>query len=108
VGRSQGLGQTSRESETHLEVAKHELKSWPAFFEAILAGEKTHELRRSDDRTFNVGDVLLLREFDPNFNRYTGRELRVKVTYVTSTKNPCALSEASLHPDFCILSIKKL
>jgi hypothetical protein len=91
-----------------LEVAKYELKSWPAFFEAILAGEKNHELRRSDDRSFNVGDVLLLREFDPKSNRYTGRELRVKVTYVTSTKNPCALSETSLHPDFCILSIKKL
>jgi hypothetical protein len=108
VARSQGLSRTSRGSETRVDVPKHELKSWPAFFEAILAGEKTHELRRGDDRTFNVGDVLLLREFDPKFSRYSGRELRVKVTYVTSTKNPCALSETSLHPDFCILSIKKL
>lgn len=89
-------------------AVKYELKSWPQFFESILAGEKTHELRRSDDRVFNVGDVLRLREFDPKSNRYTGRDVLVKVTYITSAKHPCALSEGSLHAEFCILSIKRL
>ncbi len=88
-------------------LLEHQLKSWPQFFETILRVEKTHELRRSDDRNFHVGDTLHLREFDPKSNRYTGRELRATITYITSVEHPCALSENSLNPDFCILSIRK-
>ena len=84
----------------------HELKCWPQFFRAIQSEEKTHDLRRTDDREFKVGDKLFLREFDPKTGTYTGRSLMVKVTYVTSSKIPCALSEAALHPSYCILSIK--
>lgn len=43
---------------------KHELKTWPEFFGPILKGEKTFEIR-ANDRKFNVGDVLILREFRP-------------------------------------------
>jgi hypothetical protein len=93
---------------TSPKLLKHKLKSWPQFFKLILSGEKTHELRRSDDRNFHVGDLLLLQEFDPKTNHYTGRELKVKITYITSAKHPCALSQTALHPDFCILSIKKV
>jgi hypothetical protein len=88
--------------------AEHRLKCWPKFFEAILAGEKTHDLRRADDRKFQVGDLLRLQEFDPETSRYSGRELSVQVTYITSGELPCALSRDALHPDFCILSIKKI
>ncbi len=35
------------------------IKSWPQFFELILCWEKTHELRRNDDRDFRVGDLAL-------------------------------------------------
>jgi hypothetical protein len=83
----------------------HELKSWPQFFEAIAAGRKRHDLRRAFDRNFRVGDRLRLREFDPEAQRYTGREQMVQVTYITSGGEPCALSEGALHNDFCILSI---
>lgn len=83
----------------------HELKSWPAFFDAIAAGAKRHDLRRADDRTFRVGDRLRLREFDPQLGQYTGREQVVEVTYITSAPAPCALSGEALHKDFCILSI---
>lgn len=89
-------------------TAEHKLKSWPQFFELILSGKKTHELRRNDDQEFRVGDILTLQEFDPRTNSYTGRELSVKITYITSPAHPCALSETALHPDYCILSIKKL
>jgi len=83
----------------------HELKCWPQFFEAIAKGQKRHDVRRADDRDFRVGDRLRLREFDPQSQCYTGREQTVRVTYITSAKQPCALSECALNPDFCILSI---
>ena len=91
-----------------IESAKHVLKCWPQFFDAISAGRKTHDLRRADDRDFRVGDVVQLNEFDPMSQQYTGRRLRVKITYITSAALPCALSKGALHPDYCILSIQKL
>ena len=84
---------------------EHRVKSWPQFFEATLTGIKTHEVRRLTDRDYQVGDRLLLQEYDPATETYSGRELAVRITYVTSAEAPCALSEECLHPDFCILSI---
>jgi len=86
---------------------EHRVKSWPSFFEPTLAGVKTHDVRRMTDRDYQVGDTLRLMEFDPEKRQYTGRELCVRITYITSAKLPCALSEACLHPDYCILSITK-
>ncbi|MCC8939209.1 DUF3850 domain-containing protein [Bradyrhizobium sp. Arg68] len=87
---------------------EHTLKCWPEFFVAIKQGRKKHDLRRSNDRRFQVGDTLLLCEFDPRTNNYTDRTQRVLVTYVTSTELPCALSRDALHRDFCILSIEPI
>jgi len=89
-------------------AVEHKLKCWPQFFAAIVAGLKTHDLRRRDDRDFHVGDTLLLREFDPGVEAYTGRTARAVITYITSNESPCALSQDALHPDFCILSIRLL
>jgi hypothetical protein len=87
---------------------EHKVKSWPPLFEATLSGAKTHELRRTGDRDYQVGDTLRLQEFDPRLQRYTGRELTVHITYITSAEFPCALSEDSLHTDYCILSVTKV
>lgn len=84
------------------------LKCWPQFFNEIKDGRKKHDLRRSDDRHFSVGDRILLREFDPDAQDYTGRSMMVEVTYVTSSELPCALSKDALHPDFCVLSIQPI
>jgi hypothetical protein len=83
----------------------HRLKCWPEFFEPIKRGAKTHDLRRSDDRDFSVGDKVLLQEYDPETSSYTGRTAIVQITYITSSDLPCALSQDALHPNFCILSI---
>jgi hypothetical protein len=87
---------------------EHKVKSWPQFFEAALSGAKTHEVRRFTDRDYRVGDTLRLREYDPATETYSGREMVVRITYVTSAEAPCALSEECLDPDFCILSIVKV
>lgn len=61
---------------------EHELKCWPEFFQAVLDGRKTFEIRR-DDRGFGAGDVLLLRECSVE-GHYSGRRLTRTVSYVTS------------------------
>jgi Domain of unknown function (DUF3850) len=43
---------------------KHTLKTWPEFFGPINDGTKTFEIR-ANDRNFQVGDELRLREFKP-------------------------------------------
>lgn len=59
----------------------YELKTWPAFFQLTWVGEKTFEYRK-DDRGFQVGDVLRLREWDPRTKRYTLRVMSVLVTLI--------------------------
>lgn len=58
----------------------HDLKTWPAPFEAIRTGQKTCEVRK-DDRGFAVGDILHLREWVPETGAYTGRAVRMAVTH---------------------------
>jgi hypothetical protein len=78
----------------------HELKSWPEFFEPVYTGRKNFELRKND-RHFQVGDVIRLREWRPvseltrvpyiegdatyghdHDGDYTGRECRRRITYI--------------------------
>lgn len=77
----------------------HDLKTWPRYFQALEAGEKTFEIRRAD-RPFRIGDVLVLREWEPERSwspdqapdgegeirrrpgRYTGRLLIRRVVYL--------------------------
>jgi hypothetical protein len=83
----------------------HRVKSWPHLFATAISGERKHELRRATDRDYGVGDVLVLCEFDPETGAYSGREHAAVITYITSSENPCALSDAGLTPGFCILTI---
>jgi ASC-1-like (ASCH) protein len=41
----------------------HDLKILPEYFDAVLSGDKTFEVRSIKDRTFNLGDTLRLREW---------------------------------------------
>lgn len=62
---------------------EHTLKCWPEHYAAIDSGAKTCELRLND-RSYQRGDALLLKEWEPVENAYTGRELRVRVTHILS------------------------
>jgi hypothetical protein len=57
----------------------HVLKTAPEYFQLIYENAKTAELRLDDGRNFNVGDLLLLKEWGGD---YSGRELYVKITHV--------------------------
>lgn len=86
----------------------HDLKSWVGLFDPILKGDKTHDLRVMD-RDYQVGDICLLREYDPILKTYTGRECRTQITYITSSRHQeCAFSPFALHAATAILSIKRL
>ncbi len=62
-------------------MTKIEKKIWPEYFSAILEGKKTFELRLNDF-AIEAGDTLLLREWDPATQKYTGREIEKEVGYV--------------------------
>lgn len=62
-------------------MTTHELRSWPRYFADTVAGIRTYDLRR-DDRGFQVGDELLLREYDPDAGAYTGRTHRVRIVHM--------------------------
>lgn len=86
-------------------MAIHILKSWPQFFKAILEGDKKHDLR-SMDRGFEVGDKVVLQEYDPINGLYLGREIMASITFITSEDTPCAYSSAVLQRGYCILSLE--
>ena len=62
-------------------MSTHELKCWPEFFGPLNSGDKTAELRLND-RNFQVGDILILREWEPTTQVYSGNECRRRVTHV--------------------------
>jgi len=67
----------------------HELKTWPEYFQTVKTGIKPFEVRK-DDRPFQIGDELLLKEFVPkNYYEdqtqdeyYTGNICHRKITYI--------------------------
>ncbi|MCE6987470.1 ASCH/PUA domain-containing protein [Dyadobacter sp. CY323] len=61
----------------------HDLKTWPRPFEAVYSGLKTFEIR-VNDRDFQDGDILHLREWDPGTEEYSGNSMMCRVTYILS------------------------
>ena len=85
---------------------KIEKKIWPKYFDKIKSGEKTFELRLADWQC-NPGDVLLLKEWNPETKQYTGREIEKEVTYVIKTKDVNLWSQEEIEKyGFQIISIK--
>ncbi len=88
-------------------MAEHILKTWPNVLAAVKEGRKRFEWRR-DDRGFEVGDVLILRGWDPaNFSyvcagdayKFAYDEIRVRVTYI-------ARGLFEIPNGFCVMSIE--
>lgn len=82
----------------------HYLKTLSKFFEAVLDGTKTAELRLND-RDFQVGDKLVLQEIGYAIYKvcgYTGREVTLLITHVLTFADYDGLKE-----DYVMLSFKK-
>lgn len=63
----------------------HDIKSHPEAFAALRSGRKTMELRR-DDRDYQAGDYLLLREYTDT--KYTGATIIAVVLSTTRRGDP--------------------
>lgn len=59
----------------------HTLKIWPQFFQDVKFGRKTFEFR-VNDRPYAQGDTILLREFDPDTLKYSGRSVWANIDYM--------------------------
>ena len=66
---------------------QHDLKIWPPYFDDVADGKKLFEIRKAD-RPYAVGDTLLLREYEPGPDKYTGRKLSKRVTCMISGDDP--------------------
>lgn len=75
----------------------HELKCWPIFFEDIITGLKRFEIRLND-RGFKSGDLVVLNEYDPVKDSYTGRRYWGQIGYILSHADGLAAR-------YCIFSI---
>lgn len=78
----------------------HELKCWPAMFFPTSLGIKKFEYRMND-RDFQEGDTLWLREYEPEDDTYTGKACRVLVQAVWTANDIPGLLE-----DFCVMQVK--
>lgn len=64
---------------------KYRLKLHVEYFDDVLNGRKPFEIRKND-RGYKVNDVLLLKEFNPETETYTGRVVWADVSYITDFK----------------------
>ena len=85
---------------------KIEKKVWPEYFQKILEGIKTYELRLADFEC-KSGDVLILREYNPITKMFTGRLIEKEVIYVAKTKDQKFWSKEDVEKyGFQIISFK--
>jgi hypothetical protein len=79
----------------------HVLKCWPAPWEAMRVGRKTFEYRLND-RGYQVGDVLVLQEYNPELDSLTNEVLLMRVVYVLEG------GQFGVPPKYCVMSVEPL
>ena len=77
------------------------LKTWPEYFQEVVNGNKTFDVRKEDDHKFSVGDILFLEEFDPTIGQYTGKVDGFGVMY-------CMRGKPYVPDGYVIMGIKSL
>ena len=80
-------------------MVEHELKLHPRYFHRVADGTKTFEIRKND-RDFQVGDRLILNEFDPEQgwpSHGSYETLVAEIIYMTT---------AYQQDGYCVLGIK--
>lgn len=60
----------------------HVLKIDHQYFIPVLNGNKKFEIRLND-RNFQIGDTVILRELTEDKENFSGREIKTKIIYIT-------------------------
>ena len=63
-----------------------EKKVYSEYFDKIISGEKTFEVRLANWNC-TQGDILILKEINTKTKKFTGRTLQKRVGYVGKTKD---------------------
>jgi ASC-1-like (ASCH) protein len=74
----------------------HKLKILPEYYQEVVAGNKKAEIR-VHDREYEVGDYVILKEWDIKGLCYTGDSCIVEITHVVNDFR-------GLAPGFCMFS----
>ena len=75
----------------------HVLKTWPKYFQQIEAGDKTFEIRKND-RGFKPDDILILEEWNPETEKYTGEVSIWRIGYLLQ-------GAFGIPSDVCVMSL---
>ncbi len=78
----------------------HELKCHPQYFQNIWIRKKLFEIRLND-REFNIGDKLLLKEFDTNLG-FSNRKISANIDYMLEDE------QLGIKKGYCILSLSDI
>lgn len=78
----------------------HKLKIQTIFFKDVEKRIKTFEVR-NNDRSYKVGDILILKEYDPINKEYTGLECKREITYILPGRDSYGIDS-----EFVVLGIK--
>lgn len=81
-------------------MSHHDLKIWSVYFDKVKQGKKKAEVRKAD-RDYQLGDTVLLKEFLPNLNKFTGETQLVRIIDISD------LSGVGI-PGFVLFSFDKL
>lgn len=77
----------------------HYIKCEKDFFNDVVEGYKSFEIRKND-RDYQAGDDIVLREYDKEAAELTGRELRVSIIYFLD-------DYPGIEQGYCILGIEE-
>lgn len=81
----------------------HELKCFPEYFQDIIDGKKTFEIRLHD-RPYQVGDLLALNEYLPDTDSYTDRSCVVIIDYMLNDATYCKTGFVVLGIKACVVT----
>ncbi len=81
-------------------------KTWIPYFQEILDGKKTFDVRLANFAC-KPGDILILEEYDPKTKKYTGRKIQKEITFVLNTKTQKFWSQTDIKKyGLSIISLK--
>jgi len=73
---------------------RHDIKIHEEYLFDVATGRKNFEVRKND-RNYKAGDTVIMREYNPTKEAYTGRAIDLKITYVLE-------NYPALEPGYCV------